>query len=843
MKGVIAMSFKRALVKGTLEEFIIIIALTLVSFIGAVIGYLLYSSPLYDHIKMLMIGRIPLIGAKIATEVFSVLGFGIADIVEKLILYIRRENISRYRKKRIIITIRTVLFVVLLFISIAIGLNLANENASLSSITPDESLIISESQKDVLDEHPSITVIIDISTEVNDSVCAEMIGYKVVEIGPHSKTLLDCFLNPFENLFDWIFGTESHKVVQLEPVYDNIDPNSGSDSGANTDDTGSGLWEGLNDIQEHHFVIMYDVSKSMETSDPNDWVKDSVAQFINRINPKVYPIKLAILPFAGECPAAGISKPSDNRDWFDIENHDSEVLGNLTKEIQKLEYAYSNTDIGKAFEECNRILEEMSDGVDKNYAQTVLFVTDGFIDTTGLNINDKFVNIERSYRKVLEAADNFPTDALFIGIVPDDNMREALLTFSGQVSNGKREVVVYYTYDVPTDYGYKVEDYTKCVSTFVNSLKKRQGGRVTSNVYEVNWGNKNISSVFDDIYNKIFEDKFNTSTNRLSNEDLDSGISFYVSEIVNDLTIIIRSSATDYDVQRADIEKWRSEVSITRNGEACEFDTTYTDYAIIVNIKNINTGIYTLKCNGARFSDLLVNAYGRIGIQACKTVRNGMVGEKITFSGTINIPKDLQDYITVEAYSSMDEETASTYATSYKDGIWKVSFIPEEEGVYNIYLKVVYNDTEFSSDSSGISIFQATKELTAYVEAESNLDNDSESTDNPSTIIDESGPFDEWLKNTVIPTLKTYWPVCVLAVAMLIIGVSVILRITKHRFTVILPDGVHRTYYAPKSTIVLEPRKFRKYGLRVSYLGDGLWKYSSSGAPTRTIRGDEVIRL
>lgn len=836
------------------KELITQASILFMCFIAAILGYLLCLTPIYAIISPLKIVSTLKIGIELGTEVWGMCGVNAIEIF-RLLYKVHSDN-KKYPQKaklpRWLTLIRVTVFLFLFIICFGIGVNIACENASLQSIAPKDNDCISEEQKTKLVEegftvniNPSVTYCNHVHETPNEH------KYIVRLVGDEPKSIIDIISTPLISFFEWKFDTVNGMTIYLDPIYANPD-NIGSDNSLSEDSTidNSGpsntetdSSESSNESkQEHHFVILYDVSNSMDTSDSNGWVKDSVAQFINNIDSSMFPIKLAIQPFAGNCPEPNIMNQIYGGDWIYLETRNVDELDKLTDKIQSLEYVYSYTDIGKAFEKCNRLLKDMSEGVE-NYSQMVLFITDGFIDTHGKG-NEKFANIADSYNRVITAADEFPDDTLFVGIVPDDSMRKSHLTFGSTIDeNNNREVKRYYSYEVPPTYAYKVESYTKCVSTFIEKLKARQNGRVASNVYKINWADKNVSNEIDIIYKKIFEDEFNTKTSIFPEKDLDSGVSFNVPGIVNSLTINIRSGADDSQRQMNDIARWRDKVSIVYNGsDSCEFNVSATEYAIIISIENVSPGIYTLKCSDARSSMLMVNAYGNINISTDGKSKPGTVNEKITFNGTVDILEDYQKYITVEVYDNLsDEKISEIYTSEYKNGKWSVSFVPAQAKEYSFVMKFIYDDTNLREDPMGISIFQTTEVFTVNVTSEVSI-----APDPPPVPEPEPNPKpDENSTLDFLQFIKAYWQIC--AVVIIIITIFAIksrirYQLKKQVFEVRYPNGVKIKYRFVKSNRAKKYRKFKEYEFKIRNTEKECWEYSSRGNK-KTIESGDIIEL
>lgn len=837
------------------KELVIHILLAFAVLFSASLGYWLCSTPVYAIIAPLKIVTTVQIGIKLGMEVCSLCGVSLFNI---LILIYKMHFDGKNHPEKIklpwwLTLIEVSVVIIVLFISFGVGVNLASENATLKSIIPKDNDCISEEQKNEI-------VKTGFTVEINDIASYDgherenFDEYTVNHIEYKPKSIVNCISMPLINLFEQCSGITKEMTIYLDPIYDATD-NSGhngsisEDSSVDNSKPANTETNEVADIDEaeleHHFVILYDVSYSMGESDSNGWVRDSVAQFVKRISPSMFPIKLAILPFAGECPErkADIINQIYGNDWIYLEARNIGELDKLTSRIQKLKYEYPNTDIGKAFEKCNQLLNDMSKDAE-NCSQMVLFITDGFIDTKGDN-DIKFATIADSYNKVIAASKAFPIEARFVGIVPDDGMRKSQLIFGNGIDeNHNRKVKKYYTYDVPPEYAYKVESYTKCVSEFLDKLKKRQSGHIASNVYEVNWADKNVSNTIDEIYNKIFENEFNTKTNIFYEKDLDSGVSFNVPEIVNNLTINIRSGSDDSQSQKNDIARWRDRVSIICNsGEPCKFNISTTEYALIINVENISPGVYTLKCNDATSSILLVNAYGDIKLSTDGNSKDGVVGEEMTFCIAIEDLQNPQDYTSVEVYDKQSgKNITSTVNIKYENGKYTFSFIPDKEGVFEFILKVTYDDTEKQNDAMGISTFQTTEVFTVHVKQEPSPAPDNLDHSEPSDVTSNEASNDDWLKDVILAFIKAAGVLIIMATGMAVITSTVRHQMEKQSFIVKYPDGSTIKYRFVKSKYIKKYRKFKEYGLTIRNSDKGRWEYSSRGN-IKTIGDNDIIEL
>ena len=101
------------------------------------------------------------------------------------------------------------------------------------------------------------------------------------------------------------------------------------------------LASGQGAASENHFVIMYDMSWSMENAD--DRLKGMVADFLLKVPSRLMPYKIAVIPFAGQCPQTdALENTEDGKNgWWEIHTGNGEAREKITDALSQLAYTGS----------------------------------------------------------------------------------------------------------------------------------------------------------------------------------------------------------------------------------------------------------------------------------------------------------------------------------------------------------------------------------------------------------------------------------------------------------------------------------------------------------------------
>lgn len=578
--------------------------------------------------------------------------------------------------------------------------------------------------------------------------------------------------------------------------------------------------EAKDSLHEYHFVVVYDVSNSMEDVDKYKQVRDMIALLLDKIRSDMFPVKLAILPMAGSCPAVDTVEPGDGLLWWELESYDSGNIKTIKEKLKDLEYK-GYTDIGQALQACNQKLSKMR-GDSEDCTQIVLFVTDGFPDCSGASRDKKFEAIWDSYNNAIEVAETFPIEAYFLGIVPDEASRESILTYNDDHTG----IIKYYDNPVPEAYAAKMIEVSQCMQKFCEILHGRQGEGAThpAQIYEVGWNSPDAINTVDRIYQKFFEQAFSAKATERKEQELTQGITFNVPEIVSECNITIIPDAKAFEEQKDKVQKCLQQLTVSYENELCEFFKADSEYAVTVRLVNPKAGSYTLKCEDIASATLRFYAYGSIQIVPDQSYVEGHVGEEIHFTGELRngaqrkLSSDVEKFIKL----SIIELDKSEYVSEYDGEKWSVDLTLDEPGQYAFTLKMEYDDTQNGDPLSGVSQFYAQIPLYADIVPNPIPDPPPEPTPEPNQL----HAFMEQLAQ------KPYLLLAALVIAGLILLTARHFRC--HKFEVIFEDGTVKTIYVTKQKNRFVPTKIE--GLEICYVDEDHWEYVyHRGTPHRII--------
>lgn len=575
---------------------------------------------------------------------------------------------------------------------------------------------------------------------------------------------------------------------------------------------------------EYHFVVIYDVSTSMGVADDSKQIRDMIALFLDKIRSDMFPIKVAVLPFAKTCPAVPTMQ-NGNQGWWELESYKDTMISDLKRKLRKLEYTSKYTDIGQALQAGNDVLSEMSEGVD-SCTQTVLFITDGFpyLDSTagGIDFEKTYGNLNT----IRTAAELFPDNAHFLGIVPDETSRDSHLKYN----EDNTKITEYYNNAVPENYGGKMVEVPQCMEQFCEALQNKQleGQANIVKLYKVNWDSEAINAI-DKIYMDFCEQLFSANITEITHQDISQEVAFTVPEAVSEVNITIIPDAESLLERKKAVEQCKVTVSC---GGIVYDNCAIPDPVDAVTVRLVNpiAGEHTLLCEGITFATLRFCAYGALQIVPDKKVLTGVVGEQMSISGHVmngtqqKLSSDFQQF--TEFFADRPDGFSEVVESLDGQGRWSVSFKPTEVGEYEITLNIYYDDTGHDNMPLGISHFYTSEKLHVTI---------------------KSPPLPPTPSNTSDDTHLTEIMIagCVGAAVLLVLLLGIFRIIiyfrSRHRLNVIRQDGTARTIYVQKKdnkiNIVV---RTKISGLRVRYLGGNDWEYTYNQGPQRRVINDKI---
>lgn len=586
---------------------------------------------------------------------------------------------------------------------------------------------------------------------------------------------------------------------------------------------------------EYHFVVIYDVSTSMGVADSSKQIRDMIALLLDKIRSDMFPIKVAVLPFAGACPAV-TTMQNDKQSWWELESYKDTRMSDLKGKLKELEYTSIYTDIGGALQAGNDILSKMSKGVD-SCTQTVLFITDGFpylnsdpnSDTGKIDFEKTYGNLET----IKAAAESFPDNAHFLGIVPDDSSRGNHLKYN----DDDTKITEYYGIDVPERYGEQMVEVPKCMDRFCDALRNKQPEGQTNIVklYKVEWDSEAINAI-DKIYMDFCEQIFSASITEITHQDMSDAVVFTIPEAVSEVNITIIPDAKTLSARKKAVERCSATVSC---GDMVYDDCVVPDSINEVTVRLVDpiAGEHTLLCEGITFATLRFCTYGALQIVPDQKDLKGVAGEQMSISGRIvngaqqQLSSDFQQFVkfSADGLDRFDEVVVDESLDA--QGRWNVSFTPTEAGKYEITLTIDYDDTNHSNMPRGISHFYTSETVQVTIESPPPSPTPTPTPTPSPPIPDRVDPI----------SVKTFTAGCIAAA--LLVGVFCIISHfrNRHGLRATEPDGTTSTIYVQRRDNKINVVVRTKIpGLRVRYLGGDEWEYIYNQGPPRRVINDEI---
>lgn len=439
--------------------------------------------------------------------------------------------------------------------------------------------------------------------------------------------------------------------------------------------------------KENHFVIMYDVSGSMKDYDHvrnqsgeqaeerEKRLLGMIEYFLSAVPAEKTPYKIAIIPFADNCPYTDILE-DNGKNWWEIHNINDQSRDNLKKGLKQLEYNGNYTNIEEALKFCGETLKEMRAGV-KDCEQTVLFITDGLLDIPGNEDKNQLERIIESAERVPSIAEDYPADCSFWAIVPS---KESLKNDILYGEDGK--INEYVGISVPEEQRENIKNAVNCIEEFCNELNSRrpEESPERAGTIPMDWSQDTLSN-FRSSYREFFEKVWGTETVVIESADLGNEFSFCVPNGTKEVDITVIPEKESLAQCEEIVEQLADEnIRITLDNSLVDFSLESTTDTIIIKI------IAPLKGNYHIETDIKENVLYELDFR----MYNGV---------TALLPEE-------EPEAALGIKKTLNFNFSYSDG----SFMPETEQQYiKLHLEeegMQGNITEISTSASGTAEFE-----------------------------------------------------------------------------------------------------------------------------------------
>lgn len=457
--------------------------------------------------------------------------------------------------------------------------------------------------------------------------------------------------------------------------------------------------------KENHYIIIYDYSGSMDSIDKEKEALDMVALFINKIPEKAYPMKLSVISFADEIKIL----KNETEDWWEFEdvNHFQNRRW-IRDQVAATEYDGKHTDIGGVMNACVELLKKMEEDAD-NCQQTVLFITDGYIDMEESQYasqdESQMTNVFDSYDLLMDSAKVFPAGVNFFAIVPDKNYEP------DDIVRKNGNIVKYYDKEVSNKEQEDVEKVINAIDVFAKELKEKQieGERDRIRVEEINWNGPRALDKVEEIYTEFFDEIFDTKEIVKENINLKDGYEFFIPGGMEEVNITIVPEEEESEERRKAVKEIieNNNIFIIKDKNIIvdsENDTWEADYisnsgsAITININNPEEGNYYIKSEEEM--DVMVtlkfSVYGNVQFKISYNESGTVLGKALHFEGKIlnDIGEDITDklgkYLTF--YIKDNDEYMPLDVNITDEGI-EFDYIFTYIGKHNIVIEGEYNDS------------------------------------------------------------------------------------------------------------------------------------------------------
>lgn len=478
--------------------------------------------------------------------------------------------------------------------------------------------------------------------------------------------------------------------------------------------SGAASWaSGEGGAPENHFVIMYDMSGSMQNADRR--LKGMVADFLLQVPSRLMPYKIAVIPFADRCPQTDVLENTENV-WWEIQTENGEPREKIRDALSKLAYTGSYTDIEEALRICARTLAAMrEDG--RACDQTVLFITDGLIDLRASRDGDtrsRIDNIIASGRKVPDIAEDFPNDCKFWAIMPDEETKNSFVTLDADGN------ILTYTQDK-----LKVEEYQQagiravltCLEDFCSRLNAlgQAGMGTRAGTIPMNW-TKDTLQHFKTAYTKFFESLWDTTAVTRERVDLNEGIEFWVPEGTAEVNVTVMPEIEDPDECQQVAERLAGDGGLLVTRDEAPYPAECSGSIYTANVKLIAppAGVYSLRTDIDQKCSFTLDflTYSDLKIVTSEQDIVRALGSTVELEGSITDPtgkqvtEDTARGFTLEAWVSSEPGGDGDHVPiGLNGGSFQYSFTADRVGESFLTLYASYDDTGDPASSNGVSKF------------------------------------------------------------------------------------------------------------------------------------------
>lgn len=455
---------------------------------------------------------------------------------------------------------------------------------------------------------------------------------------------------------------------------------------------------------ENHFVILYDTSSSMVKVDVDHIISDRIASFLNTIPEEQYPIKVSVIPFdtTSETALPG----SRDGYWYVTDKNDSGMLKQIRDFVANLDYDGEDTDIGGALEYCQNLLEQMRGGAGR-CRQTVLFMTDGYIDYLERgDIQNKFTKVMQSYEKVKVAAEEFPEDCFFLGIIPQED------AFTDKViyDESREGIIYYFDADVPEEYQRELPAVVDAMKYFCNRLVERQPEDQVyhSRIKSIDWSGNDTENSFQNVYTEFFDTIFQTKTITVPLLNSQEGYPFYVPDAISEVSITATPDAEGIAEKREIVSEFLTSDAIVISNEdgRANYITRDSRSDITFSLLDPESGDYMIKNMSDRpvAVTLQFTSYGDLRLRCEKQDYGAALGQTVHLEGEVVSAGGTE----VSEYEM--ESVALWYREVNQDEMneigsqgtkFSTDYVAKTTGTHYISLGLEYNDM----DRNGVTAF------------------------------------------------------------------------------------------------------------------------------------------
>lgn len=468
---------------------------------------------------------------------------------------------------------------------------------------------------------------------------------------------------------------------------------------------------------EEHFVIMFDVSGSMNDFDSEQLLISFIAQFLSDIPSYITPYKISIIPFADNCPYTHAVE-NDGQTWWEIQTPNSEKADLLKRKLGELKYTGKYTDIESALNICCKTLADMrADEADCH--QTVLFVTDGYVELPGGNAKEELENIIGSAEKLPALAEEFPTECEFWAIVPEDFTSNVVRyddngnidTYSGvKVTDSQQESVKNVIASLPS------------FCERLNELRP-EGTPERAGIIKMIW-NEDVLENFRKSYQAFIEKLWGASGFTEENVDLYKSYFFQIPDGLNEVNITLTPQVETLAECKAAVKQLMADnIYITRNDSPIDCQVSDSISAVSIKIIEPESGVYCIRTpldSGILYT-LSFFTYSEIEMELPEEKLEGVLGTEMPINVDVvdssgrAVGTDVLQHITIsfeEVKDGHNTGNAQKANLNSNTGKFEIHTKPTSIGSSSFIVTMTYDDIGITENVHGISRFTQKKPLT-----------------------------------------------------------------------------------------------------------------------------------